>query len=58
MRPMDDQPHATEPARTAAAPATWWEALLYRLMLAWGFLLTAAIIVGTVGFLIHFFAQQ
>jgi hypothetical protein len=55
---MDELPHAPEPARPAAVPATRWEALLYRLMLVWGFLLIAAIIVGIVGFLIHFFALQ
>jgi hypothetical protein len=58
MRTMDEQPHAPKPARPAAVPATRWEALLYRLMLVWGFLLIAAIIVGIVGFLIHFLALQ
>ena len=58
MRCMDEHSHAPQPTPAAAARGTRWETLLYRLLLAWGFLLIAAIIVGVIGFLIHFFALQ
>ena len=55
---MDEHPHAPRPTSVAAAHGTRWETFLYRLLLVWGFLLIAAIIIGVVGFLIHFVALQ
>jgi hypothetical protein len=55
---MDEPPHAPRRTPVAAARSTRWETFLHRLLLAWGFLLIAAIIIGVVGFLIHFFALQ
>ena len=58
MKCMDEHPPASQPTPVAAARGTRWETFLYRLLLVWGFLLIAAIIIGVVGFLIHFLALQ
>jgi hypothetical protein len=55
---MDDHPPLPQPTRSTDVHASRWETFLYRMLLAWGFLLIAAIMVGVVGFLIHFFELQ
>ena len=56
---MEDQsPPTTQPVNEPADRATRGEKIRHWLLLVWGFLLIAAIIAGTVGFLVRFLLQQ